>query len=67
MLVDAPARLAGTTDPQWRQAELILPTGALVLPRIGGLMVISALVVSAMLIAVGDPAPQVDVSLWAAQ
>ena len=62
MLVDAPAHLA---DAQWRQAKLLLPTGALLLPTIGGLMVISALVISVMLIAVGYPAG--DLSLWAAE
>ena len=43
MLVDACARPA---DADWRQAELALPTGPLLLPTVGGLMVISALVVS---------------------
>ena len=62
MLVDACARPA---DADWRQAELALPTGPLLLPTVGGLMVISALVVSVMLIAVDYPA--VDLSLWAAE
>ena len=65
MLVVARARPTGTTGAQWAQAELIVPTGALLLPAIGGLMVISALVVSVMLIAVGYPAG--DLSLWAAE
>ena len=65
MLVDARARPTGTAGAQWRQAELILPTGALLLPTVGGLMVISALAVSVMLIAVGYPTG--DLSLWAAE
>ena len=65
MLVDARARSTGTADAQWQQAELILPTGALLLPGIGGLMVISALVVSVMLVAAGYPIG--DLSLWAAE
>ena len=65
MLVDARAGSTGTADAQWRQAELILPTGALLLPAIGGLMVISALAVSVMLIAVGYPAG--EPSLWAGE
>ena len=65
MLVDARARSTGTAHAQWRQADLILPTGALLLPTIGGLMVVSALAVSVMLIAVGYPAG--DISLWAAE
>jgi hypothetical protein len=63
MLVDARARLTGTTGAQWRQPELIVPT--LLLPATGGLMVISVLVVSVILIAVGYPAG--DLSLWAAE
>jgi hypothetical protein len=43
MLVDACARPA---EADWREAELALPTGPLLLPTVGGLMVISALVVS---------------------
>ena len=65
MLVDARARSTATAHAQWRQAELILPTGALLLPTVGGLMVISALVVSVMIVAVGYPAG--DLSLWAAE
>jgi hypothetical protein len=42
-----------------------VPTVALLLPSIGGLMVISVLVGSVMLIAVGYPAG--DLSLWAAE
>jgi hypothetical protein len=65
MLVDARARFTGAPEVPWPQAELILPTGALLLPAIGGLMVISALAVSVMLIAVGYPPG--DLSLWAAE
>ena len=50
---------------QWSRAELIVPTGGLVLPAVGGLMVASFLVVSAILLAVGYPAG--DLSLWAAE
>ena len=62
MLVDACAR---HSDADWRQAELALPTGPLLLPTVGRLMVISSFVVSVMLIAVGYPAG--DLSLWAAE
>ena len=65
MLVDACAGPTGTADAHWRHAELTLPTGALLLPTVGGVMVISALVVSVTLIAVGYPVG--DLSLWAAE
>ena len=65
MLVDACPRPTGTADAHWRHAELTLPTGALLLPTVGGLMVISALLVSVTLIAVGYPVGQLP--LWAAE
>ena len=52
-------------EPNGHSPAELLPTGALLLPTIGGLMVISALTVSVMLIAVGYPAG--DLSLWAAE
>ena len=52
-------------EPNGCSPAELLPTGALLLPAVGGLMVVSALVVSIMLIAVGYPAG--DLSLWAAE
>lgn len=44
---------------------LIVPSGALLLPAVGGLMVVSFLAASAILLAAGYPAA--DLSLWAAE
>jgi hypothetical protein len=44
---------------------LIVPRGALLLPAVGGLMVVSFLAASAILLAAGYPAS--DLSLWAAE
>ncbi len=44
---------------------LIVPSGALLLPAVGGLMVVSFLAASAILLAAGYPAG--DLSLWAAE